>query len=1071
MAEAKQTLGIIIRGEVKGIRQASQQISALGRQIVDLGKKINILARSSSRINELTKNIQRTTSSIEGLRRRLNLLARTNRRVVRRMQTLERSFISLENRMNKFVSSSKNLKIFANNINNVNRKLNNMSNVTERAVRSNNKLKDSQNKTTNKLREFIREQEKMELSFGRLFRIVFLYVLAFEALHKVITLTTSAIETMIGYNKQMEDLTLGIATVLTMIGEIRVGGEVLQGVEKFNTALKISANLMEDIREKSLQAFVPMETVAQVFQAIVGFGLQAGASLKDMVDLSIKFAMAVQALQLPMNQVVQEARDLLQGGIQPASSTLAVILGINDSLIKKWKEQGILVDELKKRLKDLEGVMSAKFETLSGKIFALSYTLRRAFGEGGSAFFLTVKLILDDIIQQLFNVEEIVDRLGNKFYKITPKKETVNTIKKMGDYLADAVISAYSFIKTLIIWSRQNEEFVNLMIKIITMWIKFKVILFVVKTILFKIYDTGKKIALLYAIIKSPMGKLFIFMRKELLKLFILLQFLFPKMFDRLITVMKIVAVNWEKLFKFLGRRGFVLLAIMVGLSGAIIGVFRWMVDKLKTIFSDFFEGWLTNKLKAWRDKIQQSGIVGKDKLVGILDWLIGSVSEPPPKQKTFLDYIIEGYEDSIGKIGNLIDMLEEKAKKLLKISFSQFKGDFGKMWEDIEKEIREKLQITKGKDEDVDAIVEYKNQVKDLDEEINNLKKDLVEVPELMLKFASGNIYIEEQIALWEDYKQALQSWLETGQYTEDQLITIIREIVNANDKIRQLNQDLIRRDTSFFIKQTRARVTDVQIQERRGQITPFESLRQQINLYSQLRDRLIQMQSTVKSGSTEWILLEQRIAEVNEKLAEAEQNMIKFTGTFSEGFIQGMKNQVWEVISLYNLGAQFAQQLLQGLYSFYSQLIDGILMRKIRKFKDVLEILRNVIARVVTSILAQLLTIMTIRAVAGAMGYPLPVFTLAKGGIVKGGLQTFQTGGVVTEPTLALIGEGRDNEAVVPLPDGRHIPVMFTNAQGQQGEQEINIINVLDESLIEQYLTSRKGRKIIRNVVGRGG
>ena len=1044
MAEAKQTLGIIIRGEVKGIKQASQQISALGRQIVDLGKKINILARSSNRINELTKNIQRTTSSIEGLRKRLSLLARTNRRVVRRMQTLEKSFISLENRMNKFVSSSKNLKIFANNINNVNKKLNNMNNITEKAVKSNNKLKDSQNKTTNKLREFIREQERMELSFGRLFRIVFLYVLAFEALHKVITLTTSAIETMINYNKQMEDLTLGIATVLTMIGEIKVGGKVLQGVEKFNTALKISADLMEEIREKSLQSFVPMETVAQVFQAIVGFGLQAGASLKDMVDLSIKFAMAVQALQLPMNQVVQEARDLLQGGIQPASSTLATILNINDTLLNKWKEQGVLIDELKKRLKDLESVMSAKFETLSGKIFALSYTLRRAFGEGGSTFFFTVKLILDDIIQQLFIVEERVDRLGNKFYRITPKKETVNTIKKMGDYLTDAVIKVYAFVKALIIWSRQNKELVNSAIWLITLWIKIKVIWFVIKNILIKLYKTASFTAGAFTLMTNIM-----------------------------LVAGKKIRDNWDKLFKFLNRRPFILLAVFIGLSGAIIGVFRWMIDKLKTIFSDFFEGWLINKLKAWRDKIQQSGIIGKDKMVSILDWLIGSISEPPPKQKTFFDYIIESYEGAIKGIGSLIDWLENKAKNLLKITFPQFGGitDFSKMWSDMEKEIREKLKIPKEKDKDVNAVVEYKNQVKNLDDEINNLKKDLVEIPELMLKFASGNIYIEEQITLWEDYRQALQNWLETGQYTEDQLFTIIREIVNANDKIRQLNQDLIRRDTSFFIKETRAKVTEVQIQEGRGQITPFESLRQQIDLYSQLRDKLIQMQSTVKSGSTEWILLEQRIAEVNEKLADAEQNMIKFTGTFSEGFVQGMKNQVWEVISMYNLGAQFAQQLLQGLYSFYSQLIDGILMRKIRKFKDVLEILRNVMARVVTSIIAQLLTIMTIRAVAGAMGYPLPVFTLAKGGLVKGGLQTFQTGGVVTEPTLALIGEGKDNEAVVPLPDGRHIPVMFTNAQGQQGDQEINIINVLDESLIEQYLTSRKGRKIIRNVVGRGG
>jgi tape measure domain-containing protein len=41
--------------------------------------------------------------------------------------------------------------------------------------------------------------------------------------------------------------------------------------------------------------------------------------------------------------------------------------------------------------------------------------------------------------------------------------------------------------------------------------------------------------------------------------------------------------------------------------------------------------------------------------------------------------------------------------------------------------------------------------------------------------------------------------------------------------------------------------------------------------------------------------------------------------------------------------------------------------------------------------------------------------------------GLKLFANGGMVTGPTLGLVGEGRYNEAIVPLPDGRSIPVQL--------------------------------------------
>ena len=55
---------------------------------------------------------------------------------------------------------------------------------------------------------------------------------------------------------------------------------------------------------------------------------------------------------------------------------------------------------------------------------------------------------------------------------------------------------------------------------------------------------------------------------------------------------------------------------------------------------------------------------------------------------------------------------------------------------------------------------------------------------------------------------------------------------------------------------------------------------------------------------------------------------------------------------------------------------------------------------------------------------------FKFANGGIATGGFvpfKAFANGGMVAGPTLGLVGEGKYNEAIVPLPDGRSIPVQL--------------------------------------------
>ena len=80
------------------------------------------------------------------------------------------------------------------------------------------------------------------------------------------------------------------------------------------------------------------------------------------------------------------------------------------------------------------------------------------------------------------------------------------------------------------------------------------------------------------------------------------------------------------------------------------------------------------------------------------------------------------------------------------------------------------------------------------------------------------------------------------------------------------------------------------------------------------------------------------------------------------------------------------------------------------------------------------------------------------AKGGIadlVRG----YAQGGIVERPEIALIGEGRKSEAIVPLPDNKSIPVVFQDDAGNsQGDKvgniyvTVNVTGVRDEGSLNK-------------------
>lgn len=72
--------------------------------------------------------------------------------------------------------------------------------------------------------------------------------------------------------------------------------------------------------------------------------------------------------------------------------------------------------------------------------------------------------------------------------------------------------------------------------------------------------------------------------------------------------------------------------------------------------------------------------------------------------------------------------------------------------------------------------------------------------------------------------------------------------------------------------------------------------------------------------------------------------------------------------------------------------------------------------------------------------------IFGFAKGGVMSPGgplpLRAYASGGIASSPQLAVFGEGSMNEAFVPLPDGRRIPVDLNGGGGGGANVVVNVI-----------------------------
>ena len=245
----------------------------------------------------------------------------------------------------------------------------------------------------------------------------------------------------------LETEQIGMAGILSSMTSLH--GESL----KWNDAMAMSKVIMKDLTIEAAKTAATSEELITTFRALLGPGLGAGMSVEEIKQATVTGVNAVKSMGLDGRQLVQELRDLVQGGIQPASSTLATALGLTDSDIKAAKQSSEgLFKFLMERLAGFKQSSTEYGNTLSGMLAQVKEGYALAQVQAVESLRDTAKGILKDIRDVLYTKDmqinpafvEGLKEVGNYVLKIW------EALKEVGSSFMPAIEAALNIAVPLV---------------------------------------------------------------------------------------------------------------------------------------------------------------------------------------------------------------------------------------------------------------------------------------------------------------------------------------------------------------------------------------------------------------------------------------------------------------------------------------------------------------------------------------------------------------------------------------------------------------------------------------------
>lgn len=246
---------------------------------------------------------------------------------------------------------------------------------------------------------------------------------AFYGIKGVMNAIQGSFDAIIGsgleYQKQIENARIGIASIYASMTQIN-GTKTT-----FEQGLGIANEVVDKLQQVAAVTAATPKDLLTTFQGLAGPGLGAGMTTDELIKFTTTGVNAAKAMMLPPTQFIQELRDLVQGGIQPASSTIATALGLRDSDIKAMKSSADgLFKSLMEKMEGFSEGAGMYTETITGKMELLKQAFVRASAEFTSTFEVEIKSALDGISSLFADID-------TKAGTFTINPEITDTIKEL----------------------------------------------------------------------------------------------------------------------------------------------------------------------------------------------------------------------------------------------------------------------------------------------------------------------------------------------------------------------------------------------------------------------------------------------------------------------------------------------------------------------------------------------------------------------------------------------------------------------------------------------------------------
>lgn len=181
----------------------------------------------------------------------------------------------------------------------------------------------------------------------------------------------------IQFAAQLETTQVGMAGILASM-------TAMEGkATSYAQGLELASGITQRLQREAMMTAASTQELVGAFTALLGPGLAAGMKVREIEKLTSTGVNAVKSMGLAGNQVVQELRDLVQGGITASSSTLATALGLKDADIARAKASA-------------EGLYAFLMERLKG------------FEEAGPAYAKTFTGVMDQLAEQVKMTSSVI---------------------------------------------------------------------------------------------------------------------------------------------------------------------------------------------------------------------------------------------------------------------------------------------------------------------------------------------------------------------------------------------------------------------------------------------------------------------------------------------------------------------------------------------------------------------------------------------------------------------------------------------------------------------------------------